>query len=190
MFTGPGFSLDDHWSLVRDPFSENFKNDLLWLIILRAVKVRDSLKNWGYINSSACAFCSRRETIDHCFLNCSRVKRVWVHFVPTLSSVLGTRFVSNLLFVFFFLWPSVSSKRARVARFIVKSILYGIWVFRNKSTFCNGHDDHRAIIRYITNDIQYRIFLDHFRLSEHHFLSFWAIPDFCAIEDGILQFHI
>ena len=203
MFIGSGFSLDDHWSLVRDSFTENFKNDLLWLITLRAVKVRDSLKNWGYIASCVCAFCSRRETIDHCFLNCSRVKRVWAHFVPILTLVLGTQFVSNLLFVFFFLWPSVSSKRARIARFIVKSILYGIWTFRNKTTFHNGNEDHRAIIRYIilyyiiyyiiyyiTNDIQQRIILDHIRLSEDRFLRYWAVPSFCAIEDGVLQFDI
>jgi hypothetical protein len=29
-----GFDLDRHWSLVHDGFCENFKNDLLWLIIL------------------------------------------------------------------------------------------------------------------------------------------------------------
>ena len=54
---GPGFSLDDHWSLVRDPFTENFKNDVIWLIILLGVKVRDSLFNWGVISSSQCASC-------------------------------------------------------------------------------------------------------------------------------------
>ena len=37
---GPGFSLDRHWSLVRDPFTENFKNDVIWLIILRGVNAR------------------------------------------------------------------------------------------------------------------------------------------------------
>ena len=88
-----GFNLDRHWSLVRDGFCENFKNVLLWLIILRAAKVRDSTKNWGYINSDRCASCSRKETIDHCFLNCSRVKAVWSHFSPILSCLLGATFL-------------------------------------------------------------------------------------------------
>ena len=39
------FDLDLFWDYVRDGFSENYKNDILWLIVLRAVKVRDSLKN-------------------------------------------------------------------------------------------------------------------------------------------------
>ena len=112
-----GFDLDRHWSLVRDGFSENFKNDLLWLIVLRAVKVRDSMTNWGYINSDRCAVCSRKETIDHCFLNCSRVKAVWSHFSPILASLLGVTFLPNCLFVFFFQWPHVDARRARLARF-------------------------------------------------------------------------
>lgn len=39
------FNLDKIWNLVRDDFSENYKNDILWKIVLRAFKVRDSLKN-------------------------------------------------------------------------------------------------------------------------------------------------
>ena len=65
---GPRFSIDRHWSRVRDAFTENYKNDILWLITLRGTKVRDSLFNWGCISSPICASCNRRETIDHCFL--------------------------------------------------------------------------------------------------------------------------
>ena len=65
---GPGFSIDRHWSRVRDAFTENYKNDILSLITLRGTKVRDSLFNWGCISSPICASCNRRGTIDHCFL--------------------------------------------------------------------------------------------------------------------------
>ena len=53
----------------------NSKNDLASMISLRAVKVRDSLRNWGYITSSGCASCPRVETIDHCQLS-RRVKLI------------------------------------------------------------------------------------------------------------------
>ena len=188
--SGPGFSLSGHWSLVRESFTENYKNDLSWLITLRAVKVRDSLHMWGYINSAICASCPRRETIDHCFLNCVRVKRVWNFFSPFLTSVLGIQFVPNFIFVFFFCWPSVSPKRARIARFLVKSILYGIWVFRNKATFYNGTEDHRAIIRYVRLDVKRRISLDFFRLSDSRFSDSWVVNHFCTVEDGSLRLHI
>ena len=48
-FIGPNFDIATHWPRVRDSIAENFKNDLSWLITLRAVKVRDSLRGWGYI---------------------------------------------------------------------------------------------------------------------------------------------
>ena len=81
---GPGFSLNGHWSLVRDSRTENFKNDLLWLIALRAVTVRYFLQNWGVTDSGTCASCPLRETTDHCFLNCMRVKKVWLVLHPLL----------------------------------------------------------------------------------------------------------
>ena len=96
-----GFSLDAHWSLVRDPFTENFKNDIIWLITLRAVKIRDSLHVWGYIPTATCASWPRRETIDHCFLHCPRVRGIWARFTLILSVVLVSQFVVNLLTIFF-----------------------------------------------------------------------------------------
>ena len=51
LFLGPGFHFERHMSRVCDGFLENYKNDLLWLITLRTVKVRDSLHSWGYIAS-------------------------------------------------------------------------------------------------------------------------------------------
>ena len=72
------FDLDLFWDYVQDGFSENYKNDILWLIVLKKCV---TLKNWGYIDSNKRASCSRKETIDHCFLNCVRVKRVWSLFL-------------------------------------------------------------------------------------------------------------
>ena len=100
-FVPSRFSLVRHWEHIRDNFTENHKNELAWLITLRAVKVRDSLKNWGYIPSAACASCSRLETIDHCFLNCRRAKSVWTYFTPLLSALLQAPFVPNCVTMFF-----------------------------------------------------------------------------------------
>ena len=85
-FVSVRFSLSRHWRLVHDDFSENFKNDLAWLITLCAIKVRRSLRDWSYIRSSRPASCPRDETIDHCFLHCPCVKLVWFHFLPLLTS--------------------------------------------------------------------------------------------------------
>ena len=179
----PALDLDDHWALVRDSRTENFKSDLSWLITLKAVKVRESLCNWGYIASDKCASCPRRETIDHCFLNCSRVKRVWAYFTPLLSALLTPPacFVPNCVSVFFFRFPPCFSRNRAIIIYLIKSILYAIWKFRNKATFHNGTESDRAIVRYIVQDVSSRIKLDHYRLPAPRFSSLWVHPELCLV---------
>ena len=177
-FVRPAFQLSEHWSLVRDNFTENHKNDLLWLILLHAVKVRDSLKNWGVIGSGVCACCPRLETIAHCFLNCARIKRVWDYFSPLLSSLLGIQFDVNIPTAFLFAWPSPCYKISRIARFLIKSVLYGIWCFRNKATFFNYVVNHSAIIKLVICDVKCRIMLDFFPIVRESLHGLLGLPKF------------
>ena len=149
-----------------DNFTANRKNDLAWLITLHAVKVRDSLRNWGYIPSSRCASCPRIKTIDHCFLNCPRAKSV--------SALLSLPFVPNCASVFLYQFSCRQPKNLHLLLFVIMTILYGIWKFRNKATFHNGKENLRAIIRYINQDIKKRIFLDKHRLSPTVFRDLWS----------------
>lgn len=189
-FVGTNFDLAKHWSHVRDPLTENFKSDLSWMITLRAVKVRDSLRNWGYIQSDKCASCPRKETIDHCFLNCARVKPVWLFFAPLLTALLspGSSFSVNCTTVFFFRFPPASSKNQNIAVFIIKTVLYGIWKFRNKATFHNGRESSQAIIKYVVQEIKGRIRVDHFRLSQERFRKVWGHEALCENRDNTLIF--
>ena len=50
--SGYHFSTSDFWLRARDEITENFKKDLIWLIALGGIKVRDLMKKGGYINSS------------------------------------------------------------------------------------------------------------------------------------------
>ena len=70
--------------------------------------------------------------------------------------------VRNCASVFFFNWQTSNQKNARIARYLVKSILYGIWKFRNKCTFYNGTERPDAIIRYIIQDVKAQINIDFF----------------------------
>ena len=127
------FSLPRHWSFVTDSFTENHKSDLSWFITLRAVKVRESLRNWGYIDNPSRATCSQTESIDHCFRACPRVNAVWFFFLPLLSSLLSQPFPLCGASIFFFQLPFPNDKSRRLLLFLIKSILYGIWRFRNKA---------------------------------------------------------
>ena len=96
------FRLDKPWGNVKNDFTENVKNDLLWLVILRGLKVRDSLHSWGYIREGKCAVCDNKETIVHALITCARAKRVWLHFKPTLSALIRSEFLIKVQSVFFF----------------------------------------------------------------------------------------
>ena len=187
VFTGAAFDIANHWPLIRDDFTENYKNDIAWLIAVKGIKVRDSLRSWGYIASDVCAFCNRKETIAHCFINCKRAKRVWSLLVPTLSALLTTTFVVNVNTIFFFMWPSASAKADRLARFLIKSTLYQLWAFRNRTTFHGGTDDERAIVRSLNADISLRLRADHFRLSPQNFTRAWVTPTVCTVTNGQLE---
>ena len=149
------FSLSTHWKRVRDNFTANRKNDLAWLITLRAVKVRDSPRNWGYIPSSRCVSCPRIETIDHCFLICPRAKSVWLHCIPLLSALYSLPFVPKCASVFLSQFSCRQPKNLRLFLFVIKTILYGIWKFRNKATFHNGKENSRAIIYILLDGLTY-----------------------------------
>ena len=127
-FVSPAFQLSEHWSLVGDNFTENHKNDLVWPILLRAVKVRDSFRDWGVFGSGVCACCPRLETIAHCFLNCARDKKVWDYFSPLLSSLLGVQFGVNIPSVYSLLGHLLVLKFFELRAFLLNpfSTVFGV----------------------------------------------------------------
>ena len=45
-----------------------------------------------------------------------------------------------LLYFFEFMTPSLNYKDVLI--YLVQTIVYANWKFRNRATFSNGHDDH------------------------------------------------
>ena len=74
-------------------------------------------------------------------------------------------------------------------RYIIKTIIYGVWFSRNKSTFQNIKDN-RAIIRFVSFDISSRIRLDFAHLTSSHFLDRWSFPPFICVNDGLVSINI
>jgi len=97
------------------------------------------------------------------------------------------RSYGNQPFVFFFQWLLVDARNAFLARFVTKTVLYGIWKFRNKPTFHNGNEDSRAVIGFIKTDIRKRISLDRFCLSNSNFASAWE-SSLCFVCDS--SYHV
>ena len=174
------------WRKSRLKIIENKKNDLLWLLLHRVVRVRYNLKNWGYIDSDKCASCSRVETVKHCFIECPRIVPVWDFFAPFLSRLLGSPFSPSFMSVLFPLSTSQSSPRLLLFRYLIASILYYVWQARNSATFRNSHLTSRAIVDLITNNIRLRILGEPFDKVKY----FWSLGGiFCSTDaNGKISF--
>ena len=142
------------WRKSRFKLCENKKNDVLWLILHRAVRVRYSLKKWGYITNDKCAVCDRVETIEHCFLECRRAVRVWSHFSPFISRLAGSPFSVSVSDIFF---PPSDSLAQPLSSYVIITILYWVWHARNLATFRNSVLSSQATIRLVVKDIKLRI---------------------------------
>ena len=142
------------WRKSRLKLIENRKNDLIWFLIHRVVRVRSNLKNWGYIRTNRCSMCPRVETIEHCFLDCPRTRVVWKFFTPILSRLSSSRFSLSPSSVFYFISDASFHP---LYRYLLATILYWIWNARNLATFRNSVLPSRKIIDLITRDIHLRI---------------------------------
>jgi len=118
----------------------------------RAVKVRDALKTWVYIENDKCAPCDRVETIEHCFLEWRRVVRVWDHFSPILSRFSVHPFSVSVPSVFYPLSDFQSLPSSSIYNFLVVTILY--WICQ---TFRNSRLSSQNVIYLVIKDIKLRI---------------------------------
>lgn len=79
---------------------------------------------------------------------------VWLFFVPILSALLGAPFDPKVSMVFFYPFRCSWQKHLCILLFFIKSILYGIWKFQNKTTLHDGKENSKSIMRYIIQDIK------------------------------------
>ena len=166
------------WRKSRLKIIENKKNDLIWLLIHSAVRVRYNLKSWGYIDSDGCAMCHRIETMQHCFVNCPRVKMVWDFFTPHLSRLLGSPFSLSFSSVLFPFSSLHSSPSLSLFYYLISTILFHIWHARNSATFRNRRLPSCAIVNTIIKDIQLRIRCDPLDRVRY----FWSVNSvFCEV---------
>ena len=125
------------WRKSRLKLVENRKNDLIWLLVHRVVRVRHALKTWGYISNDKCAVCNGIETIEHCFLECPRVVKLWDHFSPLLSALPDSPFSVSPRSVYYPFPCAQSSTGVSLSTYLMAMISYWCWLARNRATFNN-----------------------------------------------------
>jgi len=93
-------------------------------------------------------------------------------------------FVPNCASVFLYQFSCRQPKNLCLLIFVIKTILFVIWKFRNKATFHNVKENSKAIIRYINQDIKKRILLDEHQLSPTVFRDLWSHTALSSIRDN------
>ena len=149
-------------------------SEVRWRAIHRVTKVRENLKTWGCnVTSDRCAVCGRVESIEHCFLECKRVKRAWGWVMSFVSKAAPRGFAidcRNVLLCLFDRGRPVD----RVIVFVVETMLSVIWMFRNRATFDNAVCSHVDLIRKCMSDVRIRVAVDKWRMSDASFRQTWG----------------
>jgi len=175
------------WGGLRNSLSENIVSEVRWRIVHRVTKVRESLVRWGYnVTSDRCAVCGKRETIEHCFLECRRIKKVW-GWVVSVVRKWSRDFVVDEKCVFLGLFKGV---RKDLVMFVVECVLNNIWYFRNSATFRNNVSPYIDIVRKCRKDIVFRLSVESYRLSERDFKKLWGRKiSFCNKNSENIDMH-
>lgn len=76
-----------------------------------------------------------------------------------------------------------------VYSYLIKSILYGIWHFRNAATFYNDVQDHGTVINYIIHSVTQRIRLDYITSTSSTFREIWS-DSLCNVVNDDLKINL
>jgi hypothetical protein len=59
----------------------------MWLVIQNSIITKDNLGKQKWKGNKSCTFCSKNESVQHLFFECSRAKCVWSLLAHSLGSV-------------------------------------------------------------------------------------------------------
>ena len=158
-------------------------SEIRWRAIHRVTKVREKLKKWGCnVTSDRCAACGKVESIEHCFLECDRVKKAWGWVMFVLRGIVPRDFRIDVRNVFLCLFYR-GRREDRVMLFVIETMLSVIWMFRNRATFDNYVVPYIDLIRTCKFDVRTRLTADRFRMSDVCFRETWGAGNVLVSQD-------
>ena len=69
---------------------------------------------------------------------------------------------------------------------LVKTIVYAAWYFRSRAVFRHIHNNCHGIIRYIKEQIHFRLWGDFVILNRIKFRSLWCDSSLCRVDNNDL----
>ena len=136
---------DEGWKLSYRGYNPYYEQDCLWKLrhhtTITGVRLHTKLKNVKGINRMGknCKVCALPETALHVFAECRIAHTVWKHFLPFLQNILPpqTLFIQPHIMLGLFHQPGSPKEDYpyRLAITLTSSIVYSLWLARNKHRF-------------------------------------------------------
>lgn len=171
------------WRVLYKPPLTKRTGDLQWRVLHGAIAV-NALK--CAINpelSSTCPFCTSRETVYHCFMECTRLAPLFC-FLSLLLFSFGIVF-SHHGFILGFYYSQKHRVKCELINFIVGEAKLAIYLSRKNKVLGNAGDDVVAVLK---NLIKSRVMTDFyfFKLTRaiDYFKDKWCcVSSICSVTD-------
>ena len=122
------------------------------------------------------------------FFECRRVRKVWTFFQPLLLKLSSS---APSFKTVIFPTGSATNPKTILFSFVVKTILYSIWTFRNRATFHLCKAPSKTIISDAENEIRFRLQHEFSHLRRSPFIKLWAFEKcLCEVKDDRLILHV
>ena len=179
------------WLNTRLGLSTGLENDVLWKVYHRVLKTASYVKSWGLKVNENCDICPVTEDINHVFISCKTARNVWRHFSGLINSIVGS-FELTENFVFFLKFPTCKKEARSLANYIVKLIIYHLWIARCERRFEGKRSFSNSVIFSVKTEIKTRIKTVYNSITvRKKQLSLWSFRNIlCSIENGSLVINL
>ncbi len=176
------------WRALYKPPLTKKTGDLQWRVLHGAVAVNAFISIINPEIDAGCPFCTERETIFHAFVNCTRLKPLFLY----LGSIFRNCNESFYMVLFIFGFKYVMKKRfiCQFLNFVLGQAKLAIYVSRKKKV---EHNLEQNLVTLFLNMVQTRILID-FKYYKHmddlvSFEEIWCYNEaLCSVVEGDLVF--
>lgn len=176
------------WRALYKPPLTRRAGDLQWRLLHGIVAVHSFVSVINPNVVDICAFCSQRETVFHCFLECSRLVSLF-QFLVQVFALFGEVF-SHQMFILGYRYNRKNRTKCQLFNFLLGQAKMSIYLSRRNKLESSSDVDAKIIF---VRMIKVRLKTDFcfFKLtnSVEDFTDMWALKKvLCSVKNGDLVF--
>ena len=179
----PNINFKSVWKNIYSPSIDPRVRDIMYRLSHDVAYVNYYLYYKGITKDKLCQICSKTETVNHLFLECSvflPLNKLVLYFLRKFST---TIIFSEKMFRYFDL-PSLNSCHKYLSLILLSESRHIIWTCRNLKKHENKHFDSAAVIHRFVSKLKLRILADKKRLVSNVFDDIWLKNNFCSFDEN------